>query len=348
MAPQARHAYTGLMRSLLLLLCALWLAASPIGCHRHRDPSSSHTILSQPGANFTIANFPADAKVIIYGDTRFTNPEDTEAANPQARVALVGQIAAEKPDALVLTGDLPYRGKHLNDYKEFEAETAAWRALHLRFYPVLGNHELSGTGSEDPITNWWATFPQLKGRRWYSVALGPRVYLLVLDSNSDLLPGTLQRRWLEDQIAHLPATVDFLFIALHHPPVADIQTVYHVDHNPRDREISLRVYLDSIAPTTHARIIVDAGHIHNYERFEQHDVTYLVSGGGGAHPYEVQRTPDDLWQSRDFPNFHYVVFRLDGPNLRATMFRLALPIGPTPQWTAADSFVIPAKPASAP
>lgn len=334
------------MRSLLVSLCAVCLAASPTGCHRHRDPSSSHTILSQPGASFSVTDLPVSPKIIIYGDTRFTDPGDTEAANPQARVALVGQIAAEKPDAVVLTGDLPYRGKHINDYKEFEAETEAWRAIHLRLYPVLGNHELSGTGSEDPLTNWWTTFPQLKSRRWYSVALGPRIYLLALDSNSDLLPGTLQRKWIEDQIAHLPPTVDFLFIALHHPPVADIQTVYHVDHNPRAREISLREYLDSIAPTTRARIIVDAGHIHNYERFEQDQVTYLVSGGGGAHPYEVERTKDDLYQSREFPNFHYVVFQLDGDNLKATMYRLNLPIGPKPQWTAADSFVIPAKPGS--
>ena len=47
-------------------------------------------------------------------------------------------------------------------------------------------------------------------------------------------------------------------------------------------------------------------HIHNYERLVRDGVTYLVSGGGGAKPYEVERTPADLYQSRDFPNYHYV------------------------------------------
>lgn len=333
----------GRMRGISRLLCAVCFLLPVTGCHHSSAAAQSGKVLSGPGPTFTVQDFPASPTVIIYGDMRFTHPWDRLDADPRARVALVGQIAAEKPDALVLTGDVPFRGKDISDYHEFEAETAVWRALHLRVYPVLGNHELSGTGNADPLKNWWATFPELKNRRWYSVALGPPLYLLALDSASDLQPGSPERKWIEDQIAHLPSTVDFLFIALHHPPVADTQTRFHTDHNPRPNEIALRDYLDSVAAKLHARIIVDAGHIHNYERFERDGVSYLVSGGGGARPYEVDRTPSDLWQSHDFPNFHYVEFRLDGQNLRATMYRLNQPVGPTPKWTAADSFEIAAK-----
>lgn len=331
------------------LLCALCLVLPLAGCHGQRSrklaESPADTVLSEPGPTFKVPDFPADPTVIIYGDTRFTNPDDVLDSNPKARVALVGRIAAEKPDALVITGDLPYHGKSIDDYHEFVAETAIWRAENLRVYPVLGNHEMSGIGDANPLKNWWTTFPELKNRLWYSVALGSRIFLLVLDSDTSLLPDSLQRKWLENQIASLPTTVDFVIIALHHPPVADIQTRFHVDHNPRPNEISLREYLAAIAPTNHARIVVDAGHIHNYERFQQDQIAWLVSGGGGAHPYEVDRTPPDLWQSHDFPNFHYVAFRLDGPNLSGTMYRLNLPIAPKPQWTAADSFTITAKPA---
>lgn len=329
------------MRRTPFLLCAVCTFLLAAGCHRH-NVSAADKVISDPGPTFTVPDLPADARVIIYGDTRFTDPGNTEDANPRARMALVGQIAAEKPDILVLTGDLPLHGTNTSDYHEFETETAIWRTLHLRFFPILGNHELSGYGDADPLKNWWATFPQMKNRRWYSVAMGPRMYLLALDSDSDLRPGSVQRKWIADQIAHLPATVDFLFIALHHPPLADIQTVFHTDHNPRPNEIALREYLDSLAPSLHARVIVDAGHIHNYERFEQDGIAYLVSGGGGARPYEEDRKPGDLWQSKDFPNFHYVLFRLDGPNLRATMYRLNMPIAPKPEWTAADSFVVTA------
>jgi acid phosphatase type 7 len=334
-------------------LLALMLAATGLtaACHRTAEAKSgADTPLSQPGATFTVTDsqLPASLLLIVYGDMRFTNPEDTSDADPVARRALVAKIAGEHPDALVLTGDVPYRGRDLSDYQEFATETAAWRDQHLRVYPVLGNHEFSGTGFRDPLQNWWSAFPALKDRRWYSVALGSRIWILALDSNSALTPGSPQRSWLDDQIAHLPATVDFVFLALHHPPVADIQTKLHVDHNPRPNEISLRDDLSSLAPHTHAQFIVAAGHIHNYERFSVDGVTYLVSGGGGARPYEVDRTPPDQYHAKDFPVFHFIVFRLNGPRLQATMFRLGMPIGSEPAWTAADSFSMDAKSRSNP
>jgi hypothetical protein len=88
---------------------------------------------------------------------------------------------------------------------------------------------------------------------------------------------------------------------------------------------------------------VASGHIHNFERAEVDGVTYLVSGGGGAHPYEVDRMPQDQYQATDVPNFHYIVFHLDGKQLKATMVRLGVPIATPSEWQARDSFVIPAK-----
>ena len=274
---------------------------------------------------------------------RFTDPSNTKAANPDARRALVARIAAVHPDALILTGDVPYRGTVAADYDEYRRETKAWRDENLRLYPALGNHEFGGKGADNALEDWWGAFPALKDRRWYSVALGSRVYLICLDSDADLTPGSAQRAWLEDQIAHLSKKVDFVFVALHHPPVADIQTLLEVSHNPRPNEISLRNYLSQVAPHSHAQFIVTAGHIHNYERAEVDDVTYLVSGGGGAHPYPVERTPLDQYQATDFPNFHYILFQLAGRQLKGTMFRLGFPIAAPPEWQARDSFMIGAK-----
>jgi acid phosphatase type 7 len=330
-----------------LLVVALVSAGMTVSCHgTAEDRPSGKTLLSQPGATFTVkdSDLPAEPELIVYGDMRFTHPEDTEDTNPAARRALVAKIAEEQPNALVLTGDVPFRGRDLFDYQEFAAETAEWRAEHLRVYPVLGNHELSGTGLRDPIENWWGAFPELKDRRWYSVALGSRIRIVALDSNSALTPGSPQRSWLEEQIASLAPTADFVFLALHHPPVADIQTRVHVDHNPRPNEIALRDYLTGVAPRSHAQFIVACGHIHNYERFSGDGVTYLVSGGGGARPHEIDRTPADQYQAKDFPVFHYIEFRLEGQELKATMVRLGMPIGAAPVWTNADSFSIAAKP----
>ncbi len=286
-------------------------------------------------------------RLVLYGDMRFHDPSDTEAANPSARRALVARIASEKPDAVQLTGDIPYRGSNAGDYAVFQSETAPWRTAGLRIYPALGNHELSffaGSGLE----NWWANFPQLRGMRWYSVALGSRIELIQLDSTSNLADGSPQRAWLDAQLKDLPKTVEFVLIGLHHPPVADLQTHIEVSHNPRPNEIALRDYLTSIEPGLKVRLLVTAGHIHNYERAEFGGVTYLVSGGGGAHPYQVERTPQDLYQDTDFPNFHYVRVEISSSllgkdELKATMFRLADPAASSPTWQEKDHFVLKAK-----
>jgi hypothetical protein len=307
-------------------------------------------VLAQPAAaNSASPTFrvPASAlsshvAVIAYGDQRFHNPADTTVADPRARLALVQAIANEKPDAIQTSGDLPYKGTDPADYDNFRTETKPWRDAHLRVYPALGNHELSG-GVQTGVEAWWAAFPELKGMRWYSVALGDRLSLIQLDSTSDLTPGSKQIQWLRAQLASLPPSVDFVLITMHHPPVADVQTHLEVDHNPRPNEIALRDLLTQIAPGLHASIVVVAGHIHNYERAQVGGVTYLVSGGGGAHPYFVERTPNDLYQDPNFPNFHYVKFQLEGDQLKAIMFRIADPTANKLVWQEKDHFVIEKK-----
>lgn len=327
-------------KNALFLLFTLLTLTLPLASAQS-DPG----LISQPGPSFVVkgSSLPKKFSIIVYGDMRFTDPSNTTAANPEARRDLVARIAQLHPDALVLTGDVPYRGTVAADYDEYRLETKLWRNEHLRVYPTLGNHEFGGKGPDNALRNWWNAFPELKDRRWYSVALGSRAYLICLDSDTGLTPGSPQRTWLEDQIAHLSQKVEFVLIALHHPPVADIQTLIEVNHNPRPNEISLRDYLSKIAPSSHARFIVTAGHIHNYERAELDGVTYLVSGGGGAHPYPVERTPQDKYQATDFPNFHYILFQLEGGTMKATMFRLGFPISATPEWQARDSFTIGAK-----
>ena len=258
------------------------------------------------------------------------------------RLALVKKIAEERPDAVQMSGDVPYKGSDPADYDNYRSETKPWRDAHLRIYPALGNHEVSG-GEAAGIENWWTAFPELRGHRWYSVLLGSRISLIQLDSLSDLTPAADQTLWLKMQLAALPASVDFVLISLHHPPVADLQTHIEVDHNPRANEIALRDLLSQIAPGFHAAIVVTAGHIHNYERATLDGVTYLVSGGGGAAPYFVERTATDLYQDPNFPNFHYLRFELEANGLKATMFRIQDPTAPVPVWQVRDSFLIPKK-----
>jgi acid phosphatase type 7 len=297
-------------------------------------------------ATFSVPDsaLPDPLVFIAYGDIRFTDRNETAASSPAARQTLVARIAEERPAAVFINGDLPWHGIAA-DYEVYRTETRAWRDGHLRIYPALGNHEFSACFASSCLEHWWDAFPELRGRRWYSVAIGTKVVAVTLDSDAPLLPGSEQRAWLEAQVAALDAAVRVVLIVLHHPPVAGVQTVKLVDHNPRQNEQSLAEFLGKAAARSAARFVVSAGHIHNYERLAQDGVMYLVSGGGGATPYDVDRTAADLYQSKDFPNYHYVRFELHPGALKGEMVRLEDYGSPHPkQWKIRDSFEISLQP----
>jgi acid phosphatase type 7 len=282
--------------------------------------------------------------LIAYGDIRFTASSETAASSPTARRALVAKIAAENPAAIFINGDLPFHGITA-DYDVYRAETQLWRDKHLRIYPTLGNHELSACFESSCLERWWNTFPELRGQRWYSVAIGSKLIGIALDSNASLLPGTAQRTWLESQMTSLAPAVRVVLIVMHHPPVAAVQTVKLVDHNARPNEQALAAYLQTAAAHSAARIVVIASHVHNYERLSQDGVTYLVSGGGGATPYEIERTAANLYQGTDFPNYHYVRFELREVSLSGEMIRLQDYTARSPShWQTKDRFAISLQP----
>jgi 3',5'-cyclic AMP phosphodiesterase CpdA len=281
--------------------------------------------------------------VIAYGDTRFTDPSNVTATSPLARAALIARIAEEHPDAILISGDVPWHGGEKDDYARFRSETEAWRSRGLSVLPALGNHEFSQCLPEACLENWWTAFPELRGKRWYTAEIARNVRVIALDTMSPLTEGSEQLTWLKDTVAGLPQAVEFVIVTLHHPPVADIQTRLRLDHNPRPNEIALAEYLKDVSRSTEARFIVVAGHIHNYERFLQDGVVYLVSGGGGAVPYEVDRTPSDLYKGIDFPNYHYVRLTIASGRLKGEMYRLDEPAAPMPHFTMKDAFEVSAR-----
>jgi len=334
---------------ILILLTTLTLHAQDSETESRRkgmgpEDLSTDSLISQPGPSFRVpeSKIGPHAKVIVYGDQRFTEPANTKVTNPKVRQWLVQKITEERPDAILMNGDVPYSGDVENDYIVYRSETKGWRDEHLNVYPALGNHEFHGDPNQ-ALEHWWTAFPELRNRRWYSVELGKSIYTITLDSDTSLAKGSNQLNWLNAQLKNLPQTVRFVIISLHHPPVADFQTRINVSHNPRPNEIGLRDDLEELAPQIRAKIIVSAGHIHNYERFVRGGVTYLVSGGGAAKPVEVERKPEDLYQDTHFPNYHFVEFILNGDKMEGKMYRVTDPDASTPVWEIKDTFTVIAK-----
>ncbi len=289
----------------------------------------------QPDIVFPMPAYPFT--FVGYGDIRFTNPRDTRVSNQYMRRAEIARITQEKPAFVLVSGDLVLRGDNAQDWKVFDSETVPLRGAGVELFPALGNHDVRGD-ERQALANYFQRFPQLGYRRWYSVRAG-NVLVFVLDSTSDDGPGSEQWRWLEHGLDRLPADVDFVLISLHHPPVTQSSDyISGGGHAARPQEQQLALLLEKYQQRLRARIIVLAGHVHNYERYERGGVTFIVSGGGGATPYVIQRASDDFYREPG-PTYHICNFTVYGGELRFQMMKLTLAAN-QPRWTVGDSFVL--------
>src|ERR1700722_9674889 len=281
---------------------------------------------------------------VTYGDSRFHDPKDTEAANPPVRQALVQAIAQASPAFIAFGGDIVYNGFDGNDWKVWDSETAVWREKNIPVYPALGNHDLHGD-EKVALANYFQRFPDLKNSRYYSVRAA-NTLILALDSSLDETSGP-QGQWLTQKLNDLPGDVDFVFIVLHHPPYTSSSDDKKLGggHSARSSEHEMAKMLEARQQHLRARIVVFSGHVHNYERHEHGGVTYFVTGGAGAHAYPIERAPDDPFQSKEV-NYHYLLVDVDRGKLKVTMHRLQL-TGGTAVWTEPDSVVISAPAAKA-
>jgi hypothetical protein len=292
-----------------------------------------------PRLDAAVADPSAPLTFIAYGDTRFTQRDGV--ANAVARRALVARMASENPAAIFIGGDLVYEGSNPGDYETYKTETAAWSQAKIPIFPALGNHEFQGCDKDSSpcLENWWrAAAPSgVRSFRWYSVTVGPKVLVLVLDSDSSLKPGSEQRTWFEQQMTRAGSQMEFVFVVLHYPPVRD--PIF-----PRAKdEKEIARYLSKHTHSLQARVVVVGSHIHNYERFRRDDVTYLVSGGGGAKPAPVLRLFGELSKLDTAVNFHYMRFRLEGGDLQGTMVRFDPERNGETAWTEPDRFEVKAR-----
>jgi Icc-related predicted phosphoesterase len=276
-------------------------------------------------------------RFVAFGDTRFTNPNDTAAANAAARQAIVKAIADEDPSFISIGGDITYNGGDANDWAVWDFETLRWREEKIPVYPALGNHDLKG---DEPtaLSNYFRRFPDIRQSRYYSVRLA-NCLMLVLDSDIDELSGS-QGNWVKQQLSNIPADVAFVIIVMHHPPYTSSSDAkkYGGGHSTRVSEQAFAQLLEARQQQIKARFVVFTGHVHNYERHERGGITYFVTGGGGAHAYPIERSPDDKYQSTEI-NYHYLLANVTRDAMTVTMHRLALKDGQA-QWTVADSVTI--------
>ncbi len=278
--------------------------------------------------------------MVAYGDMRFTDPAITSGTNPRVRKWLAQKIADEHPQALLLTGDMPYTGASSADWKAFQNETAGWRANKVLLLPSTGNHEVRGDyqAGDRELPGQFSVDPE---HRYYSALLGS-VEVISLDCTQSAAASSAQGRWFAAQLDHVPAQVEFVLIEYHMPWMADRQSQIFVGIPGREA-IELRGLLEARLGKIRAKVVVFNGHIHNYERFERNGVEYVITGGGGAEPYPVLlRGEADLYQDTGFPVYHYLTLDVSNHQLHAVMWKVKDPDAANLEVEKKDEFTIAA------
>jgi predicted MPP superfamily phosphohydrolase len=281
-----------------------------------------------PSLNFQPAQYPF--KFVAYGDLRTTDPSNTKDTDPVRRMALISKIADEGPAFVGITGDLVLDGDNNNDWAEWDRETKPFSGLQL--FPILGNHDVR-KNVDQALGNFFRRFPQLENSRYYAAQYG-NVRLFGVDSDLMVDHHSPEMQWLTNEFNNIPVTTDFVLVLLHHPSYT--RSNDQTGHAARPQEHHLGSFLEEKQKTMKARIVEVAGHVHNYERYEHGNVTYIVSGGAGASPYPIERGPDDFYKESG-PTYHYCRFTSSKGKLHMEMVKLEMN-GDKPNWRVADSF----------
>jgi len=309
----------------LLVLVFVFLSLAPLQTVAQSKPAEINLSLQAP------------FRFIAYGDTRFTDPTDTKAADPKVRVALVQAIADAKPAFISIGGDIAYDGNKQEDWRVYDQETAVWTKSGIAIFPALGNHDLHGD-QKVALGNYFARYPQIQNSRYYSVRAG-NMLMITLDSNQEINSGA-QFDWLKSQLAKVDSTVEFVVLVFHHPPYTSSSDdkAYGGGHSARSSEQKFAQYLEDRQKSMRARIVVFNGHVHNYEHHEHGGIHYFVTGGGGAHAYPIERRPEDLFKNNQI-NYHYIEVLVERGKLTTVMHRVELKDGKQ-TWTTPDTATI--------
>ncbi len=210
---------------------------------------------------------------LVYGDTRTRHEVH--------RKVVAAMLANSKPDFLLQTGDLVANGSDPSLWPIFfDIEHNLLR--EAAFFPMLGNHERNSSNY----------YEFMQKDAYYSFDWGS-AHFSILDSDIANFPGgkagrqafwKQQTEWLEDDLAK-NQKAEFRFVAAHHPPITAVSE--RQGDNP---------HMTALMPMLEKYHVTAAffGHDHNYQHYVKNGVHYIITGGGGAPLYDVDKPPQGI------------------------------------------------------
>jgi predicted phosphodiesterase len=201
--------------------------------------------------------------------TRFAVVGDFGTGESDEFAIAAGMLDMHKKSALdlvVAVGDNIYpNGSGRYFAKHFEEPFAGLLKERVKFYAVLGNHDVE-QGRKDQLS--YPLF-NMGGSNYYSISRNNGLVDFFMLDSTDL--DTTQVGWLENSLRESRAL--WKFAALHHP-------VYS-SGKKHGSDPKVRKQLEPLFTRYHVQVVF-AGHDHVYERTKpQQGIQYFVTGAGG-------------------------------------------------------------------
>lgn len=257
-------------------------------------PEAKGSFRTAPAAPTAAAPAPP-FEFLVYGDTRTRHDVH--------RKVIQAVLKNGIPDFALHTGDLVENGSDDTLWPFFfDAERDLLRQTPI--FPVLGNHERN---ARDFYEFFQAASP------YYSFNWGNAHFSLI---NSDIANAGIdkaardafweeQRQWLENDLKGAQS-FEYRIIVAHHPPFSAVFN--RQGSNPEMRA------LVPLFEQYHVSLAV-FGHDHNYQRYLQNGINYVISGGGGAPLYDVDK-PDPKTVQKAVSTENFVTVRVEGKLLK--------------------------------
>ena len=243
----------------------------------------------------------------LIGDTQRNNE------TPWAWGKVAQRVWEDRPNFVVLAGDLVDKGMRKSDWLEDFFPKGHVLMSRVPVYPVLGNHE-----QDAPYYYQYVVAPAPE--YYYTFHYGNAQFFM-LDSNRDLSEGSEQYNWLEWELAR--STAQWKIAVHHHPPYSSDNN----DHGDTDNALSmLGVENPRNLVPLYEKYGLDFslfGHTHLYERSwpikedrinMKEGVVYINSGGAGGYIEEF--APTRSWFTQELQKgHHYCTFAVFDNNL---------------------------------
>jgi acid phosphatase type 7 len=268
--------------------------------YRYRIPGGASSLTAQ--MNFRTAPLETSARALrlaVIGDTGRLTAE-------QAQV--VTQLERWRPELVLHMGDLALPSGRMSDYRQTFFAPFQNILVNTPFYPVIGNHDATNAQVYRRVFSLPAEQSSSFTELYYSFQYGP-VHIVALDSSIDYAVNSVQRRWLEQDLASSQAQSSaWRLVFLHIPP-------FSCQANHPGGSVAEQTVLVPLFERYRVNVVF-SGHDHLYAQSApfnlygatNHNVLYIVSGGGGQALSSP--SPVGTIMSTCRPRYHFVELKI--------------------------------------